>query len=241
LIYTLAGSGLYRLVDGEYRSRPHDVTLYRPGIFQDYQISSQARRWDLLWAHFLPQPDWLSWLNWPEIAPGLMVLNLKDPAVRRRLVSRFRDMIRLDASSQSRSQNFGLNALEEVLLWCDSINPRQVSLQPDTRVRKAIDFLSVHSAEPFSEKRLAYAAGLSPSRLRHLFRAQTGDSPRHFQETQRLLRAKDLLSMSRQTIGEIALALGFENPFYFSLRFKKHAGESPRAFRRRTTGAKWNL
>jgi YesN/AraC family two-component response regulator len=37
-------------------------------------------------------------------------------------------------------------------------------------------------------------------------------------------------------VGEIAEALGFSNPFYFTLRFKKHTGESPREFRQRTLG-----
>ena len=76
-------------------------------------------------------------------------------------------------------------------------------------------------------------AGLSPSRLRHLFGEQMGVSPRQFQEDQRLRRARDLLALSRHTIGEIALEVGFSNPFYFTLRFKKQTGESPRAFRQR--------
>jgi AraC family transcriptional regulator of arabinose operon len=126
-----------------------------------------------------------------------------------------------------------MNALEEVLLWCDSINPRQIASYVDPRVRKSIDFLATHLAEPFSEERLALAAGLSPSRLRHLFHAQTGESPRRFLEEQRLRRAKELLALSRQRISEIALELGFASPFYFSLRFKKSTGESPRAFRER--------
>jgi len=236
LIYTLAGSGLYRFADGgQYRSRVGDITLYRPGAFQDYQFSPETKKWDLLWAHFLAKSDWLPWLNWPEVAPGLMVLNLQEPALRRRIVLRLKDVIRLNSSSQSRGQILGLNALEEVLLWCDSITPRQSSSQLDSRIGKAMDFLTTRLSEPFSMERLARVAGLSPSRLRHLFREQAGDSPRHFQEQQRLRRARDLLAMSRQTIGEIALGLGFTNPFYFTLRFKKHTGNSPRAFRRQTT------
>jgi AraC family transcriptional regulator of arabinose operon len=235
LIYTVAGSGLYRFADGgEYRSRPGDVTLYRPGAFHDYQFSPETRKWDLLWTHFLARPDWQPWLNWPEIAPGLMVLNSQEPALRRRIVLRMKDVTRLNFSSQSRGPILALNALEEVLLWCDSINPRQSSSQLDARIAKAMDFLASHLSEPFSMERVARAAGLSPSRLRHLFREQAGDSLRHFQEQQRLRRARDLLATSRQTIGEIALGLGFTNPFYFSLRFKKYAGENPRAFRQQT-------
>jgi len=235
LIYTLAGSGLYRFAGGgEYRSRAGDVTLYRPGAFQDYQFSPETSRWDLRWAHFLARTDWLPWLNWPEIAPGLMILNLQEPALRRRIILRLKEVIRLNFSSQARGQILGLNALEEVLLWCDSINPRQSSSRLDPRIAKARDFLVTHLSEPFSEERLARAAGLSPSRLRHLFCEQVRDSPRHFQEQLRLERASGLLAMSGQTIGEIARELGFTNPFYFTLRFKKHTGESPRAFRQRT-------
>ena len=80
---------------------------------------------------------------------------------------------------------------------------------------------------------MALLAGLSPSRLRHLFRSQTGCSPRNFLEEQRMRRARELLLLSRQTIAEIAYATGFDNPFYFTLRFKKHTGESPRDFRGR--------
>ena len=84
---------------------------------------------------------------------------------------------------------FGRNCLEKVLLWCDTINPGQRDARLDPRVRRAVDYLSAHLREPFSEEHLARIAGLSPSRLRHLFRAQTGDSPRHFLEGQRLRRA----------------------------------------------------
>jgi AraC family transcriptional regulator of arabinose operon len=234
LIYTLAGSGLYGFADGgEFRSSAGDVTLFRPGAFQDYQFSPATQKWDLLWAHFQARPEWGPWLNWPEIAPGLMKLSLQEPILRRRAVQRLRDMLRLNFSAQSRGELLGLNALEEVLLWCDSVNPRQPASQLDPRIAKAMDFLTARLSEPFAEEAVARTAGLSPSRFRHLFREQAGDSARHFQEQQRLRRAKELLATSRQTIGEVALELGFANPFYFSLRFKKHTGESPRAFRQR--------
>jgi AraC family transcriptional regulator of arabinose operon len=236
LIYTLTGAGRYGFAKGgEHTSSAGDISLYRPGAFQDYQFSPAVRTWDLLFAHFLPPPDWLPWLNWPEIAPGLMKLNLQETALRRRVVLRLKDMIRLNASSHPRGQSLALNALEEVLLWCDSVNPRRSASLLDPRIGRAMDFLTTHVSEPFSEERLARAAGLSASRLRHLFREQVGDSPRHFQERERLRRAGELLAMSRQTIGEIALGLGFTNPFYFTLRFKKQTGESPRAYRQRTT------
>jgi AraC family transcriptional regulator of arabinose operon len=232
-MYTVAGAGLYRFNGPEYQSIPGDITLYRPGSFHDYQFSPEARKWDLLWAHFTPKTEWMDWLDWPEAWPGLMRLHLDDADVRRRVALRLREMVASQFRAHPRKHLLGMNALEEVLLWCDSHNPRQTASRIDPRVRKAMDYLASHLGDPFEEERVAHAAGLSPSRMRHLFREQTGDSPRHYLEEQRLRRAKDLVALSRQTIGEIASELGFASPFYFSLRFKKHTGKSPRDFRTR--------
>jgi len=235
-IYTLRGSGLYRHAGGSLRVGAHDITLYRPGAFQDYRREPGAACWDIVFAHFLPRPDWLPWLEWPEVAEGFFHLRFSDPGLRRRALKRFQDVVRLSDESGHRHEDFGMNALEEALLWCDAINPRRAHLRMDPRVKRAMDHLAASCEEPFSPERTARVSGLSESRLRHLFRAQAGLAPREFQELQRLRKARDLLRLSSLTIGEISRSLGFENPFYFSLRFKKHTGESPRAFRRREAG-----
>ncbi len=233
LIYTVSGSGLYRFEGGEYQSRTGDITLYRPRTFHDYQISPTTRKWDMLLCHFLPRTDWLAWLRWPEITPGLMKLTLDEKAIRRHVVHRFKDVIRLAWKFEPQSDNFAMNALEEVLLWCDSINSLKASRQIDPRIQKAMDFLSVNLTKPYVEEEMAHIVGMSASRLRHLFQIQMKDSPRRFHEMLRLRRAKDLLTHSHLSISETASELGFENLFYFSLRFKKYTGENPRAFRHR--------
>jgi AraC family transcriptional regulator of arabinose operon len=236
LIYTLAGSGLYQFDGGEIETRPHEITLYRPGDYQNYQWSPQGRRWDLLYAHFHPRAEWLSWLEWPARAKGLMVLRLEERAIRRRVIACLRGMIRDFRGARLRRVAFSQHALEEALLWCDAANPRQGALRIDPRVARAMEFICRNPALPYSEAALVKTAGLSASRLRHLFRAQAGQSIRDFQERQRMEQARPLLTLSNQTIGEISAELGFANPFYFTLRFKKWSGESPRAFRRRTAG-----
>jgi AraC family transcriptional regulator of arabinose operon len=232
LIQTVGGSGLYRGADGtEFRSKPGDVTVHRPHTLHDYQFAPDCGRWDLVWAHFLPRADWMAWLDWPEILPGLLRLNLHDPALRRRVATRMREVIAHYFSPALRAQEFGLNALEEVLLWCDTANPHRKERPRDARIEKALELLSFGMTEPFSERRIAGAVGLSSSRFRHLFRDQVGDSARNFHEQLRLRRARDLLAMSGWTVAEVADELGFASPFYFTLRFKKHTGQSPRAFR----------
>ena len=237
LIYTAAGSGLYRSKDGdEFRSRRGDVTLYRPGVFQDYQFCPEVGFWDLHWAHFLAKPDWLPFLKWPEKIPGLMTIRLGEVTLQKMIAHRLLEVLRHYDGPGANAQLLALNAFEEVLLRCDAVVPHRAQLPLDSRIAKAIDYLTARLGEPFSEDALAQAAGLSASRLRHLFREQVGDSPRHFQEQLRMRRAREWLATSRDTISEIAEELGFASPFYFTLRFKKETGESPRAFRQRTMG-----
>lgn len=236
LIYTIEGGGFYQHAGGVFHSRAGDCTLYRPEAFQNYQIDPAMKTWNLVFAHFLPRPDWSGLLGWPEEGADFLVLHLKSFATRRRILARLQDMVRFYRGSEPRSQLFAQNAMEEALLWLDSLNPRQAALQGDLRVRKAIDYLRTHLSEPFSEGKLARASGLSASRLRHLFFLETGNSPRRFLEAQRLRRAEELLLLSRHSVAEIARELGYENPFYFSLRFKKHSGESPRHFRQKRIG-----
>jgi AraC family transcriptional regulator of arabinose operon len=236
LIYTLAGSGLYQSEGGELATRPHEISLFRPDDYQNYRWSPRAGRWNLLYAHFQPRAEWLPWLEWPEPVRGLMVLRLEDRALRGRVIRSLREMVRYERGAGARRETFAMHALEEALLWCDAANPRQAAARLDPRVSRAMDFICRHPELPYSETALVQAAGLSASRLRHLFREQTGQSIRDFQERKRLERARQLLTLSGQTIGEISGELGFSNPFYFTLRFKKWSGESPRAFRRRTAG-----
>ncbi|MEO6848528.1 MAG: helix-turn-helix domain-containing protein [Chthoniobacterales bacterium] len=230
LIYTMKGAGIYRFGNEVYESRAHEVTLFRPQTPHAYQASPE-KGWDLYFAHFLPKVDWLSWLQWPEHPSGMMKLSIQDSALARRIEKRLEKVVRLYGGAQARREVFAQNAFEEVLLWCDSINPERKTVALDFRIQKAADFLCANVAQPFSEKALAKTSGLSASRLRHLFTEQMGCSPRLFQERQRMARAKHLLTYSRQTISEISEDLGFENPFYFSLRFKKETGKNPRSYR----------
>ncbi len=73
--------------------------------------------------------------------------------------------------------------------------------------------------------------GFSRSRFATLFRRQVGQPPGEYLESQRLVQARHLLAHTNQTLTQIADHVGFSSPFYLSLRFKKHYGHSPRAFR----------
>jgi AraC family transcriptional activator of pobA len=80
-----------------------------------------------------------------------------------------------------------------------------------------------------------YAATLhvSESRLRNACLALAGQSPIQLIHARMLLEAKRRLHYTDGPISEIAYALGFDDPAYFTRFFSRRVGISPRAFRMR--------
>ena len=229
LIATLSGGGRFGYDGGEFFARPGDLTLLRPGTRHDY---GTLKHWELLWTHFHPRPDWLSWLVWPEEAPGVMRLTLPEPVICQKILACFREAHHLATGALRRRETFAMNALEEALLWCDTQNPLSAQARLDARVQAVMDYFLRRLAEPITPAALQSVSGLSPSRLSHLFRAQVGLTPLQFLESRRLHRAAQLLEWTSTPIAAIAAEVGYENPFYFTLRFKRRTGLSPRDYRK---------
>jgi len=233
LIYTLGGRGRFGHAGGDLIVGEGDLVLLRPKIRHDYGLEPALGRWDLLWAYFFPRAEWLPLLRWPAGALGLLRLTLSDSAARAGIVRQLQETHRLNIRPHRLREALAMNALEKVLLLCDSVNPRSGGPVIDARVRHAMDYLCEHLAEPMTQSRLARACGLSVSRLAHLFRDQTGQTPRQFLEFQRLARARHLLAHTQESIGAIAADSGFPDLFHFSKRFKRHFAASPRRYRAR--------
>jgi AraC-like DNA-binding protein len=86
---------------------------------------------------------------------------------------------------------------------------------------------------PFTVEQIASQLGLGYSWFRRMFKEYTGVSPAQYQQQQKLLRAKELLTSSPLNISEIAYLLRFETPGQFATFFKKKEGVTPTGFRKR--------
>lgn len=102
----------------------------------------------------------------------------------------------------------------------------------DPRIDKVTALMrgTLHRNLPLRE--LADAAGLSVSRLCHLFRYHTGISPRRYLKAARLARAKDLLETSSFSVKEVAARAGFNHVGRFIGDFRNAYGLTPSLYRR---------
>ena len=73
---------------------------------------------------------------------------------------------------------------------------------------------------------------ISPSYLNKLVRTQTRHSAMDWVEIARVNWAKSLLKDSGLSVGEVSLAIGVDDPSYFTRFFRKSTGMTPSEFRR---------
>jgi len=99
-------------------------------------------------------------------------------------------------------------------------------------IESVIEHIRLHPEHPMSLTEAVKISGRSASTVSRLFKKITGQSFKQYQTAFRLQRAAELLeSMPNRPVAEIAKAVGFEDPFYFSRQFHKHAGASPSDYR----------
>jgi len=87
------------------------------------------------------------------------------------------------------------------------------------------------SDEDLKIEEMADAVGMSRSVFYVKVKALVGMSPLDFLRRLRMQRAEQLVSRSTMNVSEIAYAVGFTDPKYFSRCFKKETGMTPREYR----------
>jgi AraC family transcriptional regulator, arabinose operon regulatory protein len=237
ITFTVAGEGRYRLDGSSYFCRADDLFLLAPGTRHDYATATPGERWEFYWAHFTPRAHWMQWLELPTLGPGLLGLSIHDPALCARLIGAFARLVQDSWGIGTWHEALGANALEEVLILVAQQHEKNKGRPFDPRIEAVLGVLNQRFRERFTLAELAHSVALSPSRLAHLFKAQTGISVIEFLLDLRLRQAARLLEFSGLSVGEIAHEVGFQSPFYFSRQFKRYFGQSPLAYRQQTQQA----
>ena len=102
----------------------------------------------------------------------------------------------------------------------------------DTRMQKALEYIQLHYQIELSVSELAETVQLSISRFSNLFKQTFGCLPLQYIIRYRVKRACTLFRHTSWNITQVAAAVGFRDPLYFSRVFKKETGMSPSQYRK---------
>jgi YesN/AraC family two-component response regulator len=97
--------------------------------------------------------------------------------------------------------------------------------------QKIIQYIQDHYKEAdLSVSKIARAFGFNTSYLGTLFKKTTNQSILHYISSLRLEASKELLLSQQHKVSEIAELVGYSDVFYYSKRFKKAYGCSPKEY-----------
>ena len=101
----------------------------------------------------------------------------------------------------------------------------------DHRIRIVIALIEGDLRQEPSLESLAQSVNLSPSRLRHLFKYETGVTPAQYLKSLRLRQTKLLLETTFLSVKVIMNRVGVSNESHFIQDFKRAYGFPPSRYR----------
>lgn len=110
----------------------------------------------------------------------------------------------------------------------------------EPRIQTVLKYMDHHPSTKYSIAELAGQVSLSESRLLHLFKKETGITPRDYWLKQRMELVLRLLDNTDMTIPEIAEETGFTDRSHLSRIFKETFGQTPAAIRKKIHAARKN-
>lgn len=93
-------------------------------------------------------------------------------------------------------------------------------------------FFSQHYNTPISIRTYAAQQNVSISWFLRCFRQVTGQTPMQYILSLRMTNAISLMRNTDWNLTQIAAAVGYDDPLYFSRLFRRHKGMSPSAYRK---------
>jgi AraC-like DNA-binding protein len=123
-----------------------------------------------------------------------------------------------------------LSALYDLLSYI--LFEPSIQIVYDSFINKAIDFIDTHLHEDLSVGALCNKFHISKNYLYKAFSNNLGSSVNEYIATQRLKRAKEMLTICDEPVYIVAEKVGIYNYTYFCRWFKKRMGISPNEYRK---------
>jgi AraC-like DNA-binding protein len=226
--YITEGSGIYEDMSGEYPVKEGTILIIKKGEWHRYK-PDHITGWTENYIGFdgsipgnlLPDPVFF------EKRPVI------DIGVREEIIDTYQKIFDFIIEEKPGYQQVSAGMIMKLLGYIISI--RKQGAFTGKRIEKTIREVCFYIRENLEKdidfKIIAENNNLGYSYFRKMFKNYTGVPPAKYHLDLRLIRAKDMILSSDNTIKEISYKLGFRSSYYFSRAFKDKLGVSPSEIR----------
>lgn len=232
--YVLSGAGTLMADDSHGKTQTYQIKsrqgfMIFPGQVTTY-VASKEVPWEYIWLEF----DGLRVKQAIEAAG----LTMDAPVYRGRLKELQEKMVGEMAYIAENKDASPFHLIGHLYLFLDyltrSIAPLEVPKRSKLRdfyLKEAVSYIEMNFQNDITVEDIAKECGLNRSYFGKIFKDAVGKSPQEFLMNYRMIKATELLQLTKLSIQDIGNAVGYPNALHFSRAFKNVYGVSPRMWR----------
>lgn len=225
--YVMAGKGTYTVQESTYPIEEGDLFLAWPNELITYSADIE-NPWSYCWVGFngLDAGELIKQTDFTRANP---ILHAQDRKVPRELL--------MDIYQSRGARSFEVTRmtgkLYAFLAWLmetathENRRKRQAGVE---HVQRACAFIATNYASPIGVSDIARNVGVCRSLLTRAFQQHLETTPVQYLTKYRIQQACLLLSRTDMPIKAVAYSVGYEDPLYFSRRFREITGSPPRDY-----------
>ena len=228
LLYCVDGEGSVFIGDNMYTLKPNTYIIIPKNVGHRYKSSNQ-NPWSIYWVHFSGlTADALYERSATQSVPQVHAIPYDES--RTRLFERVYSILEHSFHEKELEiTNLYLQHFVTSLIYYKELDP--VVYETDA-VSLSIAYMKKHIDKKLLIDDLAKQCGISVSHYSRLFHQRTGSSPINYFNMLKIQASCQHLYFTDRSIKEIAIALGFDDQYYFSRLFTKLIGMSPLKYRK---------
>jgi AraC family transcriptional regulator, arabinose operon regulatory protein len=229
LFYCVDGHGWFEISGQHFEVGPNEFFILPQNVEHSYG-SSREHPWSIYWIHF--GGDSLPQLNKVQaVQKHFKPYYIKNNGDIVPLFSKIYKTLELGYSIDNLL--FANMCLSEFLTLF-VYNARHYEAAATDKadcVDSAILYMQEHIKDNISLNELSNQYNYSVSRFSNLFKQKTGYAPIDYFVQMKMQKACQQLDFTNRSVKDIAFSMGFDDPYYFSKRFRTIIGMSPKKYR----------
>jgi len=227
LIYLYKGKALYHFTDGDEIINEGTLILYAPNEPQKYEYKAEDGV-RLFWMHFTGSE--VEKLFREAGLEGVRCLNLGVQEELSAILFRIiRELQEKPVMFQKCLEGCFMQLIAMAVRHSEIAYGSETAIDPD--ISKVIKQMHLSYRKEYDPEYYAEICGISVQSFIHKFTKNMGISPGKYLTRIRMEEAAHLLRDTTISVQEIGMAVGYDNPLYFSRVFSAWAGKSPRNYR----------
>jgi len=233
VIFCFDGKGQFSTPTCQGTINKGDVLFLPKGIEHQYK-SSDNDPWSIYWVH-IEGHLFEQFMDFIGVNSANLILNISNQTA---FIDEFEQLLTTrNQSYQLSSFILASNIIKKMFALFTVNSPSKLEqLKQDFNLSKVTSFMEENISQKINLQQIADSLELSKFYFAKQFLQHTGVSPiRYFLEL-KIKHACKLLDESNISVKDVALQIGYDDPYYFSRLFKKIMGLSPTQYRQSQYG-----